>query len=231
MKTTPIFAALLFLLSAGHPTAGATLTTVALSGDPAPGTSDNFAGFTGSVLNDAGQTAFRGSVNSSSTTNTGIWSEGGGSGLALVAREGNMAPGTSDNFINFLGLSLNEPGQTAFVGVLSDGFDRGIWAENRSGVLTLIARRGDLLDVDDGPGTDFRTISDLIFTFGTGNGDGQRSGFNNLGQLAFVANFTDGSSGVFVSNLAAIPEPSTLLLGALASMGLLMRRRRPKLSI
>ena len=76
--------------------------------------------------------------------------------------------------------------------------------------MQLIARRGDLLEVAPG---DFRTISglNLVNGFsldsGTGNSDGRPSGFNNLGQLAFQASFTDGSSGIFVSNLVAVPEP------------------------
>jgi len=207
---------------------GSGLALVARKGNMAPGTSDNFNFLNRPVLNDAGQTAFFGRLNnSSSATDRGIWSEGDGSGLALVAREGNPAPGTNRNFASFGNtLVLNDAGQTAFFGRLV-GADNGIWATNLSGVLTLIVREGDLLDVDDGPGTDFRTINRIVGFFSdTGNGDGRPSGFNNLGQLVFSALFTDGTRGVFISNLVAIPEPSTLLLGVMASMGLLMRRRR-----
>jgi len=208
---------------------GSELTLVARTGDIAPGTVDNanFSSFWGApVLNNAGQTAFLGLLFDSGF---GIWSEGGGAGLALVAREGSTAPGTSDlNFISFGAPSLNGAGQTAFVGRLTgtgvgNSNDRGIWAEDPLGVLKLIARTGDMLDVDDGLGIDFRTINGLSFV---GNGDGRPSSFNNLGQLAFLATFTDGTSGIFVSNLVAIPEPSTLLLGALATMGVLLSRRR-----
>ncbi len=73
--------------------------------------------------------------------------------------------------------------------------------------MQLIARTSDLLELAPG---DFRTISFLGFVSGTGNSDGRPSGFNNLGQLAFLASFTDGSSGIFVSNLVAVPEPSAL---------------------
>ncbi len=286
MKTLAIFAALLIILSAEHPAADAAQVTVALSGDVAPGTSDSFTGFSVPALNNAGQTAFAGGLNSSSASDSGIWSEGGGSGLALVAREGNTAPGTSDKFVLFnspvlnnagqtafsgrlnsssgtdsgiwsegggSGLALvarwgntapgtsdsfrflnspvlNSAGQTAFVGGLnsSAGTDRGIWAEDLLGVLTLIAREGDLLDVDDGSGTDLRTISRLSFIANTGNGDGRASGFNDLGQLAFLARFTDGTSGVFLSDLVAIPEPSSVVLSALGLFGLLATRRRKK---
>jgi hypothetical protein len=120
---------------------------------------------------------------------------------------------------------LNAAGQTAFYAYLiGSGIgasnNKGIWATDRSGVLQLVARRGDLLEVAPG---DFRTISLLTFlgdrdSHSTGNSDGRPSAFNNLGQVAFSAIFTDGTSGIFVSNRVAIPEPSaisTILMGAL----------------
>jgi hypothetical protein len=111
-------------------------------------------------------------------------------------------------------VELNDAGQIAFQAKLTDGtnsFGIGIWATDRAGVLQLIARTGDLLEVAPG---DFRTIGGLLFGLyePTGNSDGRGSGFNNLGQLAFWSSFTDGSSGIFVSNAVAVPEPSTILL-------------------
>ena len=174
------------------------------------------------------------------TNNRGIWSERGGSGLALVARSGNEAPGTPEGVlfsrfgtsgIKFDIPALNNAGQTAFVGRLTGpGVDvtnnRGIWAEDQQGVLTLIAREGDLLDVDDGLGTDFRTISSLSFDVGLGRGGGHMSGFNDLGQIAFGAVFTDGTRGVFVSNLAAVPEPAGWVLAVAGLLSLGATRRR-----
>jgi len=87
--------------------------------------------------------------------------------------------------------------------VIPNNNNRGIWAEDSSGVLTLIAREGDEIDVDDGPGTDLRTIAALSFAGGTGNQDGRLSEFNDLGQLAFMIQFTDNSDGIFVSDLVA----------------------------
>ena len=209
---------------------GSGLALIAREGSVAPGTSNNFSRFGGLVLNDRGQTAFSGESSSGRGRPTrGIWSEGGGSGLALIAREGSVAPGTGGTFSYFTKLVLNDAGQTAFFGHLpssTSALNGGIWAEDQAGVLTQIARTGDLLDVDDGPGTDFRTIKELSFSGYTGNSDGRPSGFNNLGQLAFWAEFTDGTKEIFVSNRVAIPEPSTLLLGAMSCMGMLMRRNR-----
>jgi hypothetical protein len=220
---------------------GSGLALIARRGSPAPGTEsdvnfDRF--FRPPVMNGSGQMAFTALLNGPgveiNTNRSGIWSEGGGSGLALVAREGSPAPGTEIgvNFISYFSEPvLNNSGQTAFSASLSgtgvDGSNNsGIWAEDLSGNLCLIVRKGDLLDVDDGPGVDFRVIRSLGVTGATGNEDGRRSHFNDLGQLAFQATFYDDTEGIFVSNLVAtIPEPSTLLLGALASVGLLMRRR------
>jgi hypothetical protein len=111
-------------------------------------------------------------------------------------------------------MTLNAAGQTAFLAQVSgSGIDgsnnEGLWATGRQGVLQLIVRDGDQIEV--GP-YDFRTVAGLGFTTATGNGDGAPSAFNDRGQISFVAYFTDGTSGVFVSNLVAIPEPRSLIL-------------------
>ncbi len=207
------------------------LALVARTGDHAPGMPSgvNFGPYylRNPVLNDAGQTAFVANLAGSgvgSTNDQGIWSEGS-AGLALVARAGDHAPGTpSDvNYNSFspTGIALNDAGQTAFYGYLT-GSGTGIWATDRTGALQLISRTGDPLEVAPG---DFRTISSLRFVgfnsgSATGNSDGRPSGFNNLGQVAFYASFTDGSSGIFVSNRVAVPEPSALALVAAAALGL-----------
>ena len=73
-----------------------------------------------------------------------------------------------------------------------------------------------------------KTLASLSFTGGSGNEDGLPSGFNERGQVAFYATFTDGSSGVFVSNVVAVPEPTALLLmvGALGAVDRRGTRRR-----
>jgi len=187
-----------------------TLALVARTGDVAPGTSADFSLLINPVLNGVGQTAFTGfltGLDVSSSNNRGIWSEGSGS-LTLIARKGDGAPGTSADFSFLSSPIFNGAGQTAFwANLTGTGVDNsnnfGIWAQDASGVLALISRSGDQLDVDDGPGTDFRTISDLGFVAFNGSEDGRASVFNDLGQVVFRASFTDGSSGIFVSNLVA----------------------------
>ena len=212
------------------------LTLMVRSGSRAAGTESgvNYGGFGTPVLNAAGQIAFVAFVTGSgvnSSNNGGIWSGDAGA-LALVVREGSQAPGLPSgvNFNSFFSnsLVLNAAGQTAFfanltgIGVTASNRE-GLWATDRDGLLTLIARTGNLLEVAPG---DFRTIASLSFVGNTGNEDGRPSGFNDLGQLAFSARFTDGTSGVFVSDLVAVPEPSAaaLLLVAAAAT----RRRHPR---
>jgi len=182
------------------------LQLIARAGDNAPGTpiGVNFTSFSNDVLNDAGEMAFCGGLRGpgvDDSNDDGIFSEGGGNGLQLIARSGDNAPGTPSGvvFNSFSSPVLNGGGQIAFTCRLTGtgvdfSNDRGIWAQDLSGSLTLIAREGDLLDVNSDPSIDdIRTISGLGFS----------DGFNDRGQLVFLATFTDGTIGVFVSNAVA----------------------------
>jgi hypothetical protein len=202
----------------------------ARKGSPAPGApaGASYAVFDENqiLLNDAGHIAFVAYLDGPGIGENAeaLWAENS-NGIALVARRGDHAPGTPDGvrfgepgFWSFALSGFNEAGQVAFVGTL-DGPDvdftnnAGIWATDRTGALRLIARSGDVIEVSPG---DFRTIS---FPF-------LRSGsLNNLGQVIFQASFTDDSSGLFVSNLVAIPEPASALLVALAIFATLTPRR------
>ena len=130
--------------------------------------------------------------------------------LRLVARAGDAAPGTSDGVVlsGFLRHStspsvcaINGEGQVAFKALIAGpGVDstnnQGIFATDLEGNLHLIARTGDTFDIG---GDEYRTISFLGFVSGSGIEDGRRSAFNDAGELAFVAMFSDHSSGVFVA--------------------------------
>jgi len=202
---------------------GSGLALVARKGDPAPGTPAgvNFKGFNvGVMLNSAGKTAFIGSLIGTGVTSLndrGIWSEGGGSGQALIARTGSRAPGTTAgvNFSGFGFVALNGVGQIAFVGALTgagvtSSKDEGIWATGYNGLLRLVVRKGDLLDVSNNPlSLDLRTISSLKMFYGSLDEDGRGTSFNDRGQLAFRASFTDGSAGNFV---ATIPNSFTVTI-------------------
>jgi len=92
----------------------------------------------------------------------------------------------------------------------------------------LIALVGEQLQL--GPGQ-FLDPTSLSFAGGSGNEDGQQSGFNDLGQVAFFAEGSNNVSGIFISNVAAVPEPaSVFLLGAgaivIAATVVVNRRRQ-----
>lgn len=210
---------------------GNSLDLVAREGDQAPGTPAGATFWTllnPPAINIEGETVFVGSLRSgvggvTSDNDTGIWVNRNGA-LELVAREGSPAPGTSpsSNFSSFSTRGSDLPvinafGRVAFSAIMQGpNFGRGIWAEDLAGMLRLIVRQGDMLEVAPG---DFRTVSSLSFRGEAVFEDSRRgSGFNDLGQVAFHATFTDGSSGVFVSDVATIPEPATLLLAALCAL-------------
>ena len=192
--------------------------------------------------------ALEGTAAALAEDDSGIWIESE-HGLRSVAKEGKVAPDVADGAVfqdfiiagaygggylqhaNWVDPIVNSRGQVAFFARLREGMggeevtidnDIGIWAEDVNGVLRLVARTGDVLEVAP---EDFRVIEDLgawsmipdyasagIGIGRTGNGDGRRSVFNDLGQIVFTATFTDGSSGVFISNVAAIPEPGSAIL-------------------
>jgi len=200
---------------------GGPLELLVREGDNPPDTPTGAGfGFISSVLiNSVGEIAFRGGMQGvpgmgfsgvSSTNDEAIWSEGGGGGLREVAREKDQPVGTDVGveYDFFFDPSINALGQTAFAARLrGTGVDTsnqdGLFAEDINGDLQLVARTGDLLDVDSGPSVDERIITSLFFYGRTGNEDGRRSGFSDTGQLAFSATFSDGTSGVFVSSLVA----------------------------
>ena len=175
------------------PAAAQTLRTVALKGQPAPGTSSgvNYITFDSPRLNAAGQAAFFGVLTGSGVTSAninGVWSERSGS-LALVARKGDPAPGTSSgvNFSNLNSPLLDGAGQTAFSCLLTGSGvtfanDGGIWSEG-SGALTLVAREGN-----PASGTSSGVNYSELFT----------PVLNSGGQTAFLTTLT--GSGVTTAN-------------------------------
>ena len=217
------------------------LQMIARTGDPAPGGAAVFDNFGDPAFNGAGHVAFRGFLTGpgvTDNTDEGIWSEGRGDGLELIARAGQQAPDTPAG-VEFLRFSsaivpgLNSSGQTAFLATLTGpGVDfsnnEGLWAEDRSGVLRLIVRKGDQIDLDDDPLVEeLHTVTSLRFqsSFGSGNQDGRMSGFNDRGEVTFYASFNNSDQGVFVSSRVAVPEPTTLGL-ALAILPLVLVRMR-----
>jgi hypothetical protein len=187
------------------------------------------------TINGAGHIAFMsglkvGSGGVTEDNQYGIWSDRTGP-LALVVRAGTQAPGApaGANFFGVNSPTVNAGGFAAFTGSLAAGGgidstnDAGLWAQNPNGILTLVARKGDLFDVAPG---DHRTISGIGFQNLSGGEDGMPVTFNDDFTLTFQLQFTDGTGGIFTATLPA-PEPSTLILTAIAAaLGAVILRKR-----
>lgn len=200
--------------------------------DPAPGMADGveFIELGGPLINRQGRVAFEANVIGGGISwehGSSVWSNGFGS-LELIALEDARAPDTPDDvtfFGHFESLSINSFGQTAFLASLhtDDGLHDAIFAQDRQGQLRLIAREGALFEIAPG---DFREVSSLTFLGDSGLDDGRPSGFNDLGQVAFQARFRNGTGGIFISNLVAVPEPTTWTLGAFGFVALIATAAR-----
>lgn len=207
------------------------LEMVARSGSQAPGTppgtlfGDLSYWESRIALNDQGDVVLEaplqfGSGGVNDTNYLGIWAGKAGD-FQLIARSGSPAPETPEIFNELFFSTINNAGQVAFIASLqNDG--NGIWAQDRNGNLRLIAMTGQTLEVAPG---DIRTIERTSYGISRGNSAGGLSSFNDLGQLLFHATFTDGSSGMFVSDIVAVPEPHSLLLLSIVVPGTFVRRR------
>jgi hypothetical protein len=189
--------------------------------------------FSGDVaLNNDGETAFVAQITGPGVDPGNDTVLVGPSGV--LARQGGMAP-VADGalFTGFEGttaVSLNDAGQTAFMGFLDRRLTSGtvgstpigntaIFLSDRAGPLTTIVRSGQQIDFGNG---DLRTVSNLSFS---------QEGLNASGQLAFLAFFTDGSAGLVIYDphdataVVPLPAPMMLLLGGLGGLWLVGRRR------
>jgi hypothetical protein len=213
------------------------LHAVVRSGDPAPGAAPGStfgSSFVGVEINKAGQVAFRNDLDSFDSLGYGIWVANPDGTIHPIAIPGTASPGTTVLFKDTSEPVLNALGQVAFSaslygpGVFSNN-DTGIWATDVDGALHLVAREGDPLVVGPDVGTNLGKIRELWFKGGSGNQDGRSVGFDDVGQVAFMAKtFTDTSlnEGVFVSNMVAVPEPSVVALCVAAAIAISCGRRR-----
>ena len=202
----------------GNPTSGTAIVVsnatgislAAYSGAPAPGTNGHVFRdtFYEPSVSSNGFIAFYGSEWDGSDLNSGrsgIWA-GAPNDLKLIAHQGDTVPNTGARFGSFFRdtPSLNRFDQMAFPATLTDlqsGANSGsLWATDLDGNLVMIARSGEGLEVAPG---DVRTISSLSMVAKQGDDDGRPRSMNDLGQVVFSANFTNGTSGIFLSNAVA----------------------------
>jgi hypothetical protein len=207
------------------------LQLVAREGQLLTGTSYIPKSFVSTNINDDGTYVFAANVSPGFGTNYGIFSADA-NGARLIALGGQHAPGTPAGvvFNEFIGstgnVAINGGGQVAFIGDLvgaSSSSNQGLWATDRAGVLRLIAREGDPIEYLPGQ---FGIIESLGSNPRTGNERGDKITFNDRGEVVFSATGTNFGWGVFVSDVATIPEPSAFALLICGVIGWPRRRRQ-----
>jgi hypothetical protein len=152
----------------------------------------------------SGDLAFLGKVKGGtvkSTHDTGIWWKSGAGGVRLLAQEGTQAVGCAvgEKFSSFRSLAL--PGGTAgplFVAKLAGGGvnsrnDTGAWAADSSGSLRLLFRENQRI------GT--KRVLSFNFLSEVSGSPGATRAFNGNGQVAWRATFTDGTTGIVVTEI------------------------------
>lgn len=192
-----------------HGDAGTFLESLLREGDAAPDTAsgDVFYKFD-DFLNQlsTGKFAFpaalkKGVGDVTSDNDTGVWSNGLGA-LHLVAREGQLAPGTTSGevFKKITSIGLPADGRVVFDGQLDSGFggvtsatDHGIWAQDGGGTLGLLAREGSPLTVSGAA----VNVTTLYFLPAASTVYPQTRGFNAGGHLTFKAKLDGGSYALF----------------------------------
>jgi hypothetical protein len=155
---------------------GQALRTVALSGDPAPGTAVAFVAFNNAVLNNSGRVAFTGGGPAGLN---GVWTDTAGT-LALVALAGAVPPGMpAATYLSLSGArallsdtdAKGAPGSVAFLAPTSTGL--AIFSME-GGTLALVAR-----DAGPAPGN-----PPGVFSIANGTADPV---LNAHGRVAFFA--------------------------------------------
>lgn len=192
--------------------AAGNLSLIARTGSQAPGMPllTNYAAFeNGSVvINSAGRVAFLATVTGPGVNvgvnDQAVWSNRNGN-VELVVRIGSQAPGMPAGFVfNYLfgDLVMNTAGRLTFSAVAANPNNPadsriGIWTQTDNG-LSLVVGEGESVQVAPG---DARVVKDLFAAGASGLEDGRPRSVNNDGDIAFTADFTDGSSAVFSTAL------------------------------
>jgi hypothetical protein len=102
----------------------------------------------------------------------------------------------------------------------------GFWIRQPNGEVVRVISLGDEVVVAE---NDVRTVYQLgsLGSSGT-NDDGRQSRFNDRGQIAFSAQFTDGTVGFFVSSPVPVPEFSSMYHCVIAfAVVMILGRCRP----
>jgi len=194
-------------------------TQIARTGQPAPDGNGTFARFGFPSLNNDVQVVFRTDIiGASEGGNIGIYRADGAT-LTEIARTGKPAPDGNSSFVNFGVEALNDAGQVAFNAQFAgaDGRpndDYGIYIFDDVLGITKVARTDDSLLGS--------TIADMRLATSRSLASDERSGINELGQVAFSFELADGREGIAI--WTAIPEPSSMSLLVLCGVSVSVRR-------
>lgn len=207
---------------------------VSRAGDQAPGLAAGVTyagGIADLAINDSGQGVFTVDLAGTGVTidNDRSIFAGPIESPALLAREGSQAAGLPagvryGHSISYLG--LNDAGQIAFDGSITgtgvtSSNNYALWIHDPQTGTHLIAREGQSFPVGNGQ---FKTIApDFSFHSLQSRHDDELTALSNGPYFTFGLDFTDGTSGIFVTY---IPEPSALALGVPVIAWLMCRRRR-----
>ncbi len=176
------------------------LGPVVQSGDPAPGTNQEFGILSTPVLSDGGRIAFRASLSGGgSWPPLGLWWDqpGAAGEIVPVVIPDDPAPGrpgTTIAGVDFID-GFNAAGQLAFRGALEDasGTRAALFLAEPEGDLHVVAAVGDVIDAEGraGDGSDLREVSAIAF-----------GGLNDSGGIALRLDFTDGTFGFYAVSSA-----------------------------
>jgi cyclophilin family peptidyl-prolyl cis-trans isomerase len=153
--------------------------------------------------------AFSATYKSGSTTLTGLYCNSTGT-LTRVAETGQQAPAcpTGVMFNSFSVMALADAGGATNKGGLvfegtitgtgvTSATNTGIWAVDGAGMLQLIVRTGDSLNLGTSGTPVFKTIKEIAFLPYSGVLDGQTRSVAKNEDLAYTVTFTDNSTAIF----------------------------------
>ena len=187
---------------------GTSYRLVTRTGFVAPGSGNGvFASLGFPVINKNGCVAFTGGLKigtgntASAATAAGVWSNSRGT-MQLVARSGAKAPGALGCFFsNFKEIVLPDVGGPVMLATLNGaaaGTSEGLWAQRADGSIRILARTGDIINVDGWP----KRVKALKIFESPAVVGGQSRNFASGGRyIAFWAQFGDGSWGILEASL------------------------------
>jgi len=186
------------------------LELIARDGDPSPLADTLFETLQSPIISDDGTTAFIATLAGADVgaENDDVVCADHGGTLAIVAREGETAPGLPDGVVfgnaagTFSRLAANARGQLLFQAKLAGpGVDmtneESLWQFDPVVGLQLLLRTGDLVEVADG---DERVVTNFFFSSSTGGSDGKSRSLNDVGQVVLRLIFDDASEAIVRTN-------------------------------